>query len=104
MAYVRRVAGDGAAAFIVNRGDEDAGTIFIRINLLNGTSRLYGPAPAGMEEVSLDRRWCPLLDGRAVEDREVDMALAREREFDSDVWIIEVEDRDGRHFLDDWLN
>ena len=27
--------------------------------------------------------------------------LARQREFDPDLWIIEVEDRAGRHFLGD---
>jgi hypothetical protein len=41
------------------------------------------------------------IEGTAVE--KADAFLAREAEFDSDMWIIEVEDRRGRHFLDDSL-
>jgi hypothetical protein len=32
---------------------------------------------------------------------EADGLLARELKFDSDIWVIEVEDRLGRHFLGD---
>ena len=34
---------------------------------------------------------------------EVDAYLSRQLDFDPDVWVVEVEDRQGRHFLDDWL-
>lgn len=103
MSYVRRVGATGAGVYIVQRGDCDAGAIFIRLNLLNGTSRLFGPAPAGLDGAGGDRQWCERLDGQTLGDREVDAVLAREQEFDPDIWIVEVEDRDGRHFLDDWL-
>ncbi len=103
MSYVRRVGATGAGVYIVQRGDFDAGAIFIRLNLLNGTSRLFGPAPAGLDEASSDRRWSERLDGEPRDDREVDAVLMREREFDPDIWIVEVEDRSGRHFLEDWL-
>ena len=45
----------------------------------------------------------PLLDGRLIADPEADEYLRREVDFDPDLWIVEVEARDGRHFLDDWL-
>ncbi len=34
-------------------------------------------------------------------EAEVDAALARQRGFDPDLWVIEVEDRAGRHLLDE---
>jgi len=101
--YVRRVMSEGAAAFIVHHGDDDAGSIFIRVNRLDGTSYLFAPAPAGLEASALDRRWCARFDMRAVADRDIDDEIIRERSFDADIWLIEVEDRAGRHFLDDWL-
>jgi hypothetical protein len=38
-----------------------------------------------------------------VRDEEADVYLDRQRSFDSDLWIVEVESLDGRHYLDDWL-
>jgi hypothetical protein len=33
----------------------------------------------------------------------VDAYLGRQAEFDPDLWVIEVEDREGRHHLGAWL-
>ncbi len=98
--YVRSCNSEGAAAFVVRRGDEHGGSVFIRINRLDGTSELYGPAAAGMAETAIDRRWCLRKNGP---DVEVDEMISREIGYDSDLWVVEVEDRNGRHFLDDWL-
>ncbi|MFN3745665.1 MAG: DUF1491 family protein [Hyphomicrobiaceae bacterium] len=100
-AYIRRCATEGVPAVVVNRGDEDAGVIFIKIAHLNGLADLYGPAPAGLVD-RLDRAWSPVR--KAVAESEVDALIARERMMDRDIWVIEVEDRGGRHFLDDWLS
>lgn len=102
-AYIRTCAGGGLPVAVVRHGDDDAGTIFVRVNLLNGTSRLFGPAPAGLELPGSDRLLAPVFDGTARADDDVDRHLQREAEFDSDLWVVEVESRDGRHFLDDWL-
>lgn len=101
-AYLRRCASKGAFGVIARHGDDDAGAIFIRINKLDGTSRLFGPAPAGFEVAAEDRQWVALQDG-ALTDAEAEAFLAREASFDSDLWMIEVEDREGRHFLGDEL-
>lgn len=100
-AYIRRCAVEGVPAVVVNRGDEDAGVIFIKIARLDGTADLFGPAPAGLVD-RLDREWSPVRAAAA--ESEVDALIARERDMDRDIWIIEVEDRAGRHFLDDWLS
>ena len=44
-AYVRRCHGDGAFAAVRRRGAEEAGAIFIKLNRLDGTAELFGPAP-----------------------------------------------------------
>lgn len=102
-AYLRRCAALGVAAYQVGRGDGDAGAIFIKINRLDGTADLYGPAPAGLDGVDRDRRWVRCLGTKACDEATVDAYLRDQRAFDADAWVLEVEDRDGRHLLDDWL-
>jgi hypothetical protein len=100
-AYLRRCQSDGVPVVIVRRGDEAAGAIFICVDRLDGTVSLYGPAPAGLTGSDTERRWVMCLESRAVSAAEADHYLARQREFDPDLWIIEIEDRAGRHFLGD---
>jgi len=101
-AYIRRCAVEGASAVVVRHGDDDAGAIFIKIDRLDGTCAVFGPAPAGLEGAESDRRWTAYLRPGA-DPGKADAQLAREASFDSDLWIVEVEDRQGRHFLDDSL-
>ncbi len=102
-AYIRGCAAAGAMAVVVRHGDDDAGAIFIKVNRLDGTAALYGPAPAGLEEAQSERRWVRVTDEPSLAEGEIDARLTREADFDGDLWIVEVEDRQGRHFLDDWL-
>jgi hypothetical protein len=98
-AYLRRCQAEAVPVAIVRRGDAAAGAIFICVDRLNGTVCLYGPAPAGLEGTESDRRWVQCLGAGPVSPAEASGYLARQREFDPDLWIIEVEDRAGRHFL-----
>ena len=102
-AYIRRCASAGVAAAVVRHGDDDAGAIYIRINRLNGFSQVFGPAPAGLDSGALDRQWVPYPIASNGADDAAAAYLRREVEFDSDLWIVEVEDRAGRHYLDGWL-
>jgi hypothetical protein len=102
-AYIRRCAVEGASAVVVRHGDDDAGAIFIKVDRLDGTCFVFGPAPAGLDGAESDRRWIALLAPEGVEPARADAFLTREAGFDSDLWLIEVEDRKGRNFLDDSL-
>jgi hypothetical protein len=103
-AYLRRCAMEGASAVVVRHGDDDAGAIFIKVNRLDGSCLVFGPAPAGMMGAERGRRWVAQLSADGVAEGEADSFLAREARFDSDLWLVEVEDRQGRHFLDDQLD
>ena len=100
-AYLRRCQAEGIPVVIARRGDEAAGAIFICVDRLDGAIFLYGPAPAGLTESETDRRWVRCFAARSVSRAEADGYFARQREFDPDLWIIEVEDKAGRHFLGD---
>lgn len=103
-AYIRRCVIEGASAVVVRHGDDDAGAIFIKVNRLDGTCTVFGPAPAGAMGAESDRRWITHLSPQGVAESEADAFLAREAGFDSDLWLIEVEDRQGRNFLDEQLD
>ena len=102
-AYVRRCSAEGAPAMVLRRGQSDAGAIYIKVNRLDGSALVLGPAPAGFDEMSSDRRWVLCHGEDAWSDAEADAYLDRQHGFDADIWVIEVEDRNGRHFLNDAL-
>ena len=101
-AYLRRCYIEGAVAVVRRRGAEEAGAIFIKLNRLDGTADLFGPAPQSVfeETAPSDRAFARCLKQRPAADADVEARLKREIEFDPDVWILEVEDRSGRHFLE----
>jgi len=102
-AYLRRCQVEGAFAAVRRRGAEEAGAVFIIVNRLDGTATLYGPAPQSVfdDAQPADRFFTVVLGGQApVPGTDVEARLAREIHFDPDIWIVEIEDRGGRHFLD----
>lgn len=102
-AYLRVRSAAGVSAMVVRHGDDDAGAVFIKVATLDGRATLYGPAPSGFEPTGADRRWVAHLAKPTTTEADVDAYLERQADFDPDLWVIEVEDRAGRHFLDDWL-
>lgn len=102
-AYLRRCQIEGAFAAVRRRGAEEAGAVFIIVNRLDGSAALYGPAPQSAfdDAQPADRMFTAILGSATpVPEAEVEARLAREMRFDPDIWIVEIEDRSGRHFLD----
>ncbi len=102
-AYLRRCSVEGAFAAVRRHGADEAGAIFIKISRLDGSATLYGPAPQSVfdEDQPADRLFTAVAGGaEPIAEADVEARLAREIKFDPDIWIIEVEDRAGRHFLD----
>jgi hypothetical protein len=99
-AYLRRCQVEGCSAVVRRRGAEEAGAIFVRICRLDGTSELFGPAPqSALGPGAADRIFTACLASQPAPDPEIENYLSRETKFDPDLWIVEVEDRAGRNFL-----
>lgn len=100
-ATIRRCFVEGAPAVVQRRGAAEAGAIFVIIDRLDGTADLYGPAPqsafAEMERPT-DRLFQRIME-RAT-NSEITARLAREDRFDPDYWVVAIEERAGRSFLD----
>jgi len=94
-AYLARLRLQDIPAFVVAHGDDTGGAVLVKLATLNGQAVLF---QRSFDLMSGERRWVELAAGA---EREVDGAVARQRGFDSDLWVIEVEDRAGRHLLDE---
>jgi hypothetical protein len=94
-AYLARLRQWDIPAFVTAHGDDNAGAVLVKLSTLNGLARAF---TRGFDLSTGDRTWTELASGA---EAEVDAAITRQRSFDPDLWVIEVEDREGRHLLDD---
>ena len=94
-AYLARLEAAAIPAFLTARGDATAGAVLVKVATMDGHAsawhRALGP--------DFERIWAPLAEN--VPEAEADAALARQRGFDPDVWIIEIEDKLGRTLLEE---
>src|SRR5215475_11033379 len=98
-AYLRRCQKEGVFGAVRKRGAEEAGAVFIKVATLDGNAMLYAPAPQTVYEDSrpVDRLFVP-SSPEPQPEQAVEARLAKEIRFDPDAWIVETEDRAGRHF------
>jgi hypothetical protein len=94
-AYLNRLRLANIPAYVVAHGDDTAGAVLVKLNTLDGQAVAYQRA---FDLMSGARAWVVLTEGA---EADVDAAIARQRGFDADLWVIEMEDREGRHLLDE---
>lgn len=92
-AFMRRCNVEGKYCTVAAKGAAEAGAVFIIVNRLDGRFHLFGPAPGPAFDEKGDRRFVEELQFPASE-ADVTALLARRKKFDSDLWVVEVEDRD----------
>jgi hypothetical protein len=100
-AYLRRCQTAGVFGAVRRRGAEEAGAVFVKVASLDGNAMLYVPAPQAVYDDSrpIERLFMPTSKA-PVPEPSVEERLQKEIRFDPDAWIVETEDRTGRHFLD----
>jgi hypothetical protein len=98
---LRRCQSAGVFGAVRRRGAEEAGAVFVKVALLDGSAMLYVPAPQTVYDDSrpIERLFMPTSKA-PVPEPSVEERLQKEIRFDPDAWIVETEDRTGRHFLD----
>ena len=94
-AYRKRLDLHAISAFVTAKGDTTAGAVLVKLSTLDGQARAFQRT---FDLMTGDRVWDTLAQG---DEAQVDAAIARQRSFDPDLWVIEVEDRAGRHLLDE---
>lgn len=82
-------------AFVTAHGDDTAGAVLVKLNTLDGRAQVFSRS---FDLATGGRVWAPFDTGP---EAQIDDGIARQRRTDPDLWVIEVEDRAGRHLLDD---
>ena len=95
-AHLRRCASEAVPAFVLRHGDDDSGMVVLKINALENGCKVFTQAR------DLDGRlgWVGALDGAFVPEADADAFIARQTAIDPDLWVIEIEDREGRSWFD----
>ena len=93
-AHIKRLSAHGIGAYIVHHGDDTSGDLLIKLNTLDGSAKLFQRIYNFDTD---DRDWTSILVGN---EEEIDLYINKQRSFDADLWVMEIEDGEGRHFLD----
>ena len=93
-AYLARLRLCDIPAFVTAHGDDTGGAVMVKLNTLDGQARLFHRS---FDLETGARVWAELAAGP---EADVDHSVTRQKSFDPDLWVIEVEDRAGRHMLD----
>lgn len=94
-AYLRRLSLRDIPAYVIAHGDDTGGAVLVKLATLDGQAVVF---QRSFDLMTGDRTWTELARG---DEREVDASVGRQRGFDPDLWVIEVEDRQGRHLLEE---
>jgi hypothetical protein len=94
-AYLARLEQAGIYAHVMHRGEATAGAVAVKLATMDRRASLFVRTLDGEG----DRVWTALVE--AAPEAEADIAIVRQRRFDRDLWVIEVEDPRGRHLLDE---
>ncbi len=80
---------------VVRKGDRSRGTVLLKLNRLDGTAQVLAQVR------HLGRlAWAPGTGPDPVPEAQADGYIARQVRMDPDLWVIEIEDRQGRHWFD----
>lgn len=96
-ALVRQVNGQGAFAVIAHRGDEDAGAVLVKLYQPGVGATVLTQVRTGDGR----RAWMRATGPEPVPEPDADRYIERQRDIDMDLWVVEIEDREGRHPLGD---
>jgi hypothetical protein len=93
-ALIRRAHLGGAFATVGRKGDGRGGSVLVKqVNRRAGEAHLYAQATRGDGEAV----WMQPI--AATDEAAIDAYIERAARIDPDVWVVEVDDPEGRHFL-----
>ena len=93
-AYLTRLRLADIPAYVTAKGDAEAGAVLVKVALLDGSARAFERRSDLMTGA---RAWLLLSEGA---EADVDALISRTKGRDPDLWVIELEDRQGRTLLD----
>jgi hypothetical protein len=91
-AQLRRFSTAGTGAYLIRRGDAERGTVLVRLADRDGTRILVQ-----VRDLEGRLAWMGVKDGAVLPNLDADAYVDRAIDRDSDLWVIEVETRDGEN-------
>jgi hypothetical protein len=98
-AHLRRCFAAGLTGVVARRGAPEAGAVFVKITLPEGTGRVLAPAPGPSYGADGERLWVAPLGNDPVQQEDIDRFLARQTAVDPDIWILDIDDPGGTGLL-----
>jgi hypothetical protein len=95
-ALIRRAEVAGASAYVLRHGGEDAGALYLKLARPDRSCTVLSQARRGDGELV----WIKPV-GETSDDAAASKYFAKQMRFDPDLWIVEIEDREGRAFVDE---
>jgi len=95
-ALIRRAEVAGASAYVVRHGAEEAGAIILRLSPPGATATVLTQARRGEGELV----WVKPI-GDAPDAEKIAGWCEKQIRIDPDIWIVDIEDREGRAFVDE---
>ena len=96
-AYIRRCYGADMPALVVRHGDDTAGAVLIKVNQFEAGCRVFQRTT----DLDGNQAWLDATGPDLVPEAEADAFIHRQVGYDPDLWVVEVESRDGRNLLDE---
>lgn len=96
-AYIRRCYAQNIPAVVVKHGDDTAGSVLVKLNQFKQGCIVFERT----FDMDGKRAWMQATGPEAVGEAEADSFIQKQGQFDPDVWVVEVEDPEGRHLLED---
>lgn len=93
-AQIRQAATQGITITVIRSGDPNSGMIILKINRMDGQAEVLLQMRQDEELV-----WAPAGAAGAIPESEADALLERQLRYDPDVWLLEIEDKQGRHWF-----
>jgi len=93
-AYLQRLNLANIPAFVTQKGDLTAGSVLVKLNTLDGNAQIF---QRSFDLQTGQQAWVSLISGP---ETDVDASINKQKSFDPDLWVIEVEDKQGRNLLD----
>jgi len=83
--------------FVVKKGDPDAGVVLLKVSSMDGLCRLYSQ----IRDPSGALAWSQSASGgNRLNDADADAYIEKQKKYDPDIWVVEVEDPNGLYQLD----
>lgn len=92
-ATVRRCNSEGLFAAVLHRGDDWGGAIIVKVNLLDGTSKVLTQS----RDLDGNIAWLAANQGQLMAEADATSYIDRQVSRDPDLWVVEIEDRAGRN-------